>query len=127
MHLRAISLVSPTWILSGYRSTLLLTGEMVRHGRVRSFAQNFGEKYDRVRKFDKRVMIAEFGVDGDPIHQRRWIADALSSLHKFQLLETIVYFNSKDHPGAWEAKYGIPDWTVEPRDLPTIGHLKRSP
>ena len=64
-------------------------------------------------------MIAEFGVDGDALHQRRWIAAGLSTLRRFPLLETIVYFNAKDHPEAWEPQYGIPDWTIHPRTLLT--------
>lgn len=101
--------------------------EMARYGRVRSFVENFGEKYDRVQRFDRPVMIAEFGVDGDSVHQRRWISAGLSSLRSFPLLEGIVYFNAKDQPDAWEAEYGIPDWTIDPHNLPTIGHLKPSP
>ena len=90
------------------------------YGRVRPFTENFGEKYDRVRKFDKHVMIAEFGVDGDTVRQRRWIAGALLSLPRFPLLETIVFFNSKDNPGAWEPQYGIPDWRIDPQVVQTI-------
>ena len=64
-------------------------------------------------------MIAEFGVDGDAAHQRRWIAAGLSSLRRYPLLESIVYFNAKDHPDAWEPQYGIPDWTINPQNLLT--------
>ena len=91
------------------------------YGRVRSFVENFGEKYDRVRIFDQHVMIAEFGVDGDAAHQRRWIAAALSSLPRYApLLEAIVFFNAKDNPGAWESQYGIPDWRIDPQVVQTI-------
>jgi len=30
------------------------------------------------------------------------------------LLRTVVYFNAKDHPGAWPDKYGVPNWTIDP-------------
>jgi len=84
------------------------------HGRVRSFAENFGEKYARVRPLERPVMIAELGVEGSAKYRQVWLDEMRRSLVNFPNLKTIVYFNAQDLPGAWEVRYGIPDWRVPP-------------
>lgn len=83
------------------------------YGKFRSFTENFGEKYERVKGFEKPVMIAEIGVAADKEIQRKWIREMTENTKQFPLLKTIVYFNAKDNEGAWEAKYGIPDWRLD--------------
>ena len=83
-------------------------------GKAMNFRDAFTPKYNRVIAFDKPVMIAEMGVSGDPKYQARWMADFFRSAQNYPLLRTAVYFNSKDNPGAWPEKYGIPDWTIDP-------------
>ena len=83
-------------------------------GKVNTFWDAFMPKYNRVVSFDRPVMIAEMGVSGDPKYQADWMADFFRSVQNFPLLRTVVYFNAKDHPGAWANKYGIPNWTIEP-------------
>jgi cellulose synthase (UDP-forming) len=83
-------------------------------GKVRNFRDVFIPRYHRVIAFNTPVMIAEMGVSGDPKYQANWMADFFRSAQNFPLLRTAVYFNSKDNPGAWPEKYGIPDWTIDP-------------
>ncbi len=91
--------------------------ELSVHGRIRPFSEIFGEKYAEIQKFDRPVMIAEFGVDGEAAHQRRWVAEALLSLADFPLLRSIVYFNAHDHVDAWEARFAVPDWRISVADF----------
>ena len=83
-------------------------------GKVQNFRDAFSPRYNRVTGFEHAVMIAEMGVSGGPKHQARWMADFFRSLQYFPRLRTVVYFNAKDSPGAWPAKYGIPDWKIDP-------------
>ena len=83
------------------------------HGRDRTFAQVFGEKYMRVARFRKPVVIAEFGVAGSAEYRRAWLEDSARRLAKFPRLTAIVYFNARE-PAAWPAGLGSPDWRVAP-------------
>lgn len=83
------------------------------HGRDRSFAQVFGEKYMRVTRFRKPVVIAEFGVAGTDEYRHAWLEDSARRLAKFPRLAAIVYFNAQE-PAAWPAGLGSPDWRVVP-------------
>lgn len=98
--------------------------EIAHHGHVRSFAESFAVRYERVSKYRKPVMIAEFAVLGDDVHRRTWLAQAFSELYKFPLLDTMVYFNAKEIPGVWEEKYGVPNWAIDPKNLQTAPPIK---
>lgn len=87
--------------------------EIGQYGRIRSVAKNFAERYDRIRKYDKPVMIAELGITGSSLYQRSEAARAFADLQAFPLLQAVVYFNAVDSPGAWEARYGVPDWSID--------------
>jgi len=39
---------------------------------------------------------------------------AFEEMGNFPLLKTAVYFNAVDSEGAWEEKYGVPDWHIDP-------------
>ncbi len=83
------------------------------HGRDRTFAQVFGEKYARVARFRKPVVIAEFGVAGSDEYRRAWLEESARRLAKFPRLTAIVYFNALE-PASWPAGLGSPDWRVAP-------------
>jgi cellulose synthase (UDP-forming) len=89
--------------------------ELDYFGRIRSFAENLSERYDRVRDYKKTVMIAELGVDGTMEYRRQWLADGLAQLHGFPLVHSIVYFNAPDSPEAWGEDWPKPDWSIDPR------------
>ena len=82
------------------------------YGYFRSFSENLGEKYERVKTYDKPIMIAELGVVGVPDFQREWLKAGLENMDIFPLMKIVVYFNAKDNEGAWGEKYGIPDWRI---------------
>jgi beta-mannanase len=83
------------------------------YGYMRSFEDNFGEKYNRVKKYNKPVIIAEIGISGTPAFQKKWLKEGLENSDQFPLLKIVVYFNSKDNEGAWGKEYGIPDWRID--------------
>jgi cellulose synthase (UDP-forming) len=88
--------------------------DLEHFGKVMNFRDAFKLKYNRAMVFNKRMMITEMGVSGDPKYQAAWMANFFRSLRYFPLLRTAVYFNGKDSPGTWPEKYGIPDWTIDP-------------
>lgn len=86
------------------------------HKRDRSFAEVVAEKYNRVTRFGKPVVLAEFGVSGSDGYRQSWLADSARQLSKFPRLRAIVYFNAKE-PSSWPAGLGSPDWRVVPASL----------
>lgn len=91
------------------------------YGTVRDFSNVFGEKYERVEKYGKPVMIAEMGVAKEYAGRQDWWLDALNSVDNYYWLKTIVYFNAKEHEGVW-LDYQTPDWTFFA--FPALGSLK---
>ena len=83
------------------------------HKRDRSFAEVVAEKYNRVTRFGKPVVLAEFGVSGSEAYRQSWLEDSARQLSKFPRLRAIVYFNAKE-PSSWPAGLGSPDWRVVP-------------
>jgi cellulose synthase (UDP-forming) len=99
-------------------SVFMLPGwERRHHGRMRSFAENFGEKYGRVARFNRPVMIAEFGVAKQTEDRFEWLADALVASRRYRRLRFIVYFNADEEPKAWGGTYGAPEWKIDPARL----------
>lgn len=82
------------------------------YGRLRDFSENFNEKYARVLKFNKPIIIAELGVTGDESLQQQWLENAFNSFADFPKLKTVVYFNAIDSPEAWGENYPVPDWSI---------------
>ena len=84
------------------------------YGRARGFAETFRDKYHRVEKFEKPVIIAELGVAGRQAYRRAWLSEILASSERggdFPLLAGVVYFNDKE-PYHWPNGYGSPDWRL---------------
>ena len=90
------------------------------YGKLRSFSEAFAEKYGRVKRFGKPVIIAELGVAGQRDYRDRWLSEirtvAMGGGSKFPLLAGLVYFNDKE-PHRWPGGHGAPDWRVTPPDL----------
>jgi beta-mannanase len=85
--------------------------------KVRSFSDQMNEKYGRIAAFQKPVIIAEFGVTGDPVFQQAWLQGALQDMKHYPLLKAVAYFQAKDTPGAWGPHYTTPDWRITPQFL----------
>jgi cellulose synthase (UDP-forming) len=86
--------------------------EKQNRGYIRHFEQAFGEKYARVKHFNKPVMIAELGITGDEKFTLIWWYNALRNIYKYNKLRTIVYFNNLDSPKAWEGDTTL-NWTLK--------------
>ncbi|MBN3789614.1 glycosyltransferase family 2 protein [Burkholderia sp. Ac-20353] len=82
-------------------------------GGAYSVASIFREKYRRVQRYDRPVMIAELGVDGEAEYKRKEIDQLLATLWRYPLLRSVFYFDARDTPGAWPTQY-VPDWRVDP-------------
>lgn len=83
------------------------------YGKRRSFIESFAEKYRRVEKFRKPVIIAELGISGSASYRERWmtqISRLSGGATSFPLLAGVVYFNDKE-PYHWPDGYGSPDWS----------------
>jgi beta-mannanase len=90
-----------------------------QYHKPRSFADTFNDKYRRVEKFGKPVIIAELGVAGTRSYRRAWMMEisALSSgSAPFPLLAGAVYFNDRE-PYHWPNGYGSPDWRMTALEL----------
>ena len=87
------------------------------HQTTRSFHDLLSEKYARVSKYHKPIVIVECGVTGSKEYQLSWLAGAVRDLVNFPLVEALIYFNAKDTPGAWGKQYDAPDWRVSGCDL----------
>jgi cellulose synthase (UDP-forming) len=82
------------------------------HQATRSFHDQMSEKYARVAKYQKPIVISELGVTGTQEYQLSWLSAALRDLGNYPLLEALIYFNAKDTPGVWGKEYATPDWRV---------------
>jgi endoglucanase len=82
-------------------------------GRERSFGEALEEKYALVERFDKSVIIAEFGVSGSGRYRRSWLGTYLEKLRDFPLVTAVAYFNVRN-PHKWPDGLGQPDWRVRP-------------
>lgn len=82
------------------------------HQATRSFRDQMSEKYARVAKFQKPIIISECGVTGSKDYQISWLSGALRDLGNYPLLKALIYFNAKDTPGAWGKDFEAPDWRI---------------
>jgi cellulose synthase (UDP-forming) len=90
-----------------------------RHA-TRSFHDHMTEKYNRVARYGKPIVIAECGVTGSKAYQLSWLSGALQDLRNYPLLRALIYFNAKDTPGAWGRGYSTPDWRISGCRLPVL-------
>ncbi len=82
-------------------------------GRERSFDEALEEKYALVERFEKPVVIAEFGVSGNGRYRRSWLGSYREKLRAFPLVTAVAYFNVRN-PHKWPDGLGQPDWRVRP-------------
>jgi beta-mannanase len=79
------------------------------HQATRTFHDQMSEKYARVAKFQKPIIICECGVTGSKDYQISWLSGALRDIGNYPLLKALIYFNAKDTPGAWGKDFGAPN------------------
>ena len=76
-----------------------------------SFDELFDVKYRTVARFEKPIIIAEFGVANDTdARQAAWLRDADASFSAYPLLKGVVYFNAKNAPNTWTGT--VPDFRL---------------
>ena len=80
-------------------------------GRDRTFAELFAPGYRRVEVFDKPVVVAELGYEGDAGYVRGWAENVAGRNPDFPALTAVVYFNDRE-VYAWPDGFGRPDWRV---------------
>lgn len=85
--------------------------EVSYYGKTRSATENVWEKYQRVSKYNKPIVVAELGISGAPSYTREWIAEFSRKIRAFSLVRAVVYFNDRE-PHVWPEPYGSPDWRV---------------
>ncbi len=78
-----------------------------------SFREVFQPKYDRIRQFNKPVMIAELGVTGSTDYKEKWLTHMRDDIESFRLVRFVVLFNAKDLSATWGDKVPVPDWRIE--------------
>ncbi|MGE6786548.1 glycoside hydrolase family 26 protein [Ensifer adhaerens] len=91
-------------------------------GRERRFVEALKEKYQRVSRYGKPVIVAELGVSGSADYKRAWYAEILDQQtyrRTFPLLTTVVFFNDKE-PYKWPLGYGAPDWRLDREALKAL-------
>lgn len=85
--------------------------DLDRYGAQRTFSEVLAEKYERVTRYAKPVIVAEFAIFGDKPYKDRFFRGFRQSLPEFPALVALVYFNDKE-PHYWPQGYGSPDWRV---------------
>ncbi|MBP9817323.1 beta-mannosidase [Candidatus Shapirobacteria bacterium] len=81
-----------------------------------TFFDLLSSKYELVKNYKKKIIIAELGVYGSEEMQKKWLEGATKSFNRFPLLDGLVYFNSTDHPGVW-GDLPTPDWQISESTL----------
>ncbi len=88
--------------------------DMDYYRRGRSFSELAAKKYGYVAFRNKPVIVAEFGVSGDPSYRQAVLSGIQAARADLPLVAAVVYFNMKE-PYPWWGGYGTPDWRVRPR------------
>lgn len=87
--------------------------------QIPPFASLMSEKYWVADRFDKPIVIAEVGVNGDDVARDRWLEGAIRSLRHFPQVKAWIYFNQQQPPIV-PLPVGLPDWELR---LPQIEKL----
>ena len=85
--------------------------ETYYYGKPRSAIENIWEKYNRVSRYNKPIIVAELGVYGDNKYSKGWVENLQQKIEYLPLVKAVVYFNDKE-PHVWPQPYGAPDWRV---------------
>lgn len=87
-------------------------------GGERTFVQAVEPGYKLVEGFDKPVIIAELGYEGDQGYVDKWAPQAVESHSQFPLLTAVVYFDAPETYD-WPLNMGRPNWRIG--NPPTVG------
>jgi beta-mannanase len=95
------------------------------NGRLRSFAEVYEERRWLHQHFQKPLLVAEMGVSGTALQQRRWLASARAVLTRYPELIGWVYF-SAPQPNWIPLKTGHENWSLSPADLSLVSSFQPS-
>lgn len=85
-------------------------------GGAQGFVDIFEPRYNRVKDFNKPVIVAELGYVGDADYVAAWENSVRQDYPQYPLLQSVVYFNQREvYP--WPDGFGLPDWKVSDRVL----------
>lgn len=79
-------------------------------GRTLTFSEVLQERYDRVKGFNKPVVVAEVGYSGSAAYVTDWDSTVRAARPDMPQLVGVVYFNQPE-VYAWPNDFGYPDWT----------------
>lgn len=87
--------------------------DIQHYGHIRDFEITMREKYKIIKRYEKPLMIIEFGVSGEYDFKRYWLQRAFTRFNEFPLLQSVIFFNAEDTPGVWGGDMSTPDWRMD--------------
>jgi len=78
----------------------------------RNFKDVFFPIHERVKNYNKPILIAEMGVTGNDEYQLNWLLDMKKNLYEYENVVGFVYLNTMDPLAIWEEGLGNPDWRI---------------
>jgi endoglucanase len=92
----------------------------MRHvGHKRSFKEVFEARYNRVKIYNKPILIAEMGVTGSDAYKMEWLGAMFKEMNDYKKLIGFVYLNTIDPQAQWEDGLSNPDWRL-PKQITSL-------
>ena len=86
--------------------------ELAYYGKPRSAAESISERYSRISRYNKPVIIAELGVFGSDKYLETWFSHLREKISlKYPLIDAVVYFSDTE-PHRLPEPIGAPDWQL---------------
>ena len=95
------------------------------NGHLRSFAEVYEQRRWLHLHFRKPLLVAEMGVSGTPLQQRRWLESARAAITRYPELIGWVYF-SAPQPHWIPIRTGHEDWSLSSADLDLVSSFQPS-
>lgn len=89
------------------------------YAQTRSFEKLMSEKYWFGERYNKPMIVAEFGVSDDVEHKEAWLSDAVTDLNKFPKVKCWIYFN-QIQPKIVPFPIGQPNWELSHNQVKTL-------
>lgn len=86
--------------------------EEENNGYQRDLIDIFDQRYERVKKYEKPIIIAEMGYTGSDEEKNKQLEKFSKELGRYPLLEALIYFNSVDVEGVWGWDVDTPMWGI---------------
>jgi endoglucanase len=86
--------------------------ELKYFNQRRSFKDVFDPIYQRVKIYNKPILISEMGVTGTDEYKINWLQKMRNETHLYKNLAGFVYLNTQDPQAVWEQGLSNPDWRL---------------